>query len=262
MPRLGFAWLKGGATVAEYYKFEIANWDEGTALLTLEQEAAYLRVINAIRLKDQPLTFNMFALCGIWRCNERKAKRLLAELIEAGKLRIDNGKIVNDKAVEDASNLRRLRVERQSAGSRGGVESAKARAKSLETKETAQASASTREEKRREEYSEAKASGADAPIDPVKIMFDSGRSLLTAAGRSADAAGKLLGKWRNEYGTEAVIAALGQAQREGAIEPVSYIEGILRGMAKKLTEPRQGDERTTPDGRRQVFIGTGWITEA
>lgn len=246
--------------MAEYYKFEIANWDEGTATLTLEQEAAYLRVVNAIRLKDQPLTFNMFALCGIWRCNERKAKRLLDELVEAGKLRVEDGKIINDKAVNDASNLRRLRADRASAGSRGGVESAKVRSKALKEKETGQAIAATREEKRREEYSVAKATGADAPPDPVKVMFDSGRSLLVAGGKSHDAAGKLLGKWRAEHGTEAVIAALGRAQREGAIDPVSFIEGCLRSGAKKLTDPRQGDERTLPDGRRQQFIGTGWVT--
>jgi hypothetical protein len=248
--------------VAEYYKFEIANWNEGTANLTLEQEAAYLRVVNAIRLADQPITFNIHVLCGLWRCDPRVAKRLLNALIDAGKLRIEGDKLVNDKAVLEASCLLATRQLRRTSGAAGGQVSAKSRSKYLKNQDTGQASASTREEKRREEYSEAKASGADAPIDPVKVMFDSGRALLTAAGKSADAAGKLLGKWRNEYGVEAVIAALGRTQREGAIEPVSYIEGILRGRSKKLTEPRQGDERTTPDGRRQVFIGTGWITGA
>lgn len=146
--------------MAEYYKFEIANWDEGTALLTLEQEAAYLRVINAIRLKDQPLTFNMFALCGIWRCNERKAKRLLDELVAAGKLRIEDGKIINDKAVDAASTLLRLRADRASAGSRGGVESGKSRSKSLKNNDTGEASASTREEKNREEKKETEANAS------------------------------------------------------------------------------------------------------
>ncbi|NPD17573.1 hypothetical protein HOY34_20520 [Xinfangfangia sp. D13-10-4-6] len=139
--------------MAEYYKFEIANWNEGTANLSLEQEAAYLRVVNAIRLADQPITFNMFVLGGLWRCNERKAKRLLEELIGLGKLRVEGGRIINDKAVEAASNLRRLRTDRASAGRAGGIESGNSRRKSLESQETGEAIASTREEKNREEKS-------------------------------------------------------------------------------------------------------------
>lgn len=250
--------------MAEYYKFEIANWDEGTAMLTLEQEAAYLRVVNAIRLKDQPLTFNMFALCGIWRCNERKAKRLLDELVAAGKLRIEDGKIINDKAVEDASNLRRLRADRASAGRRGGVESGKSRAKALENQDTVEAIASTREEKRREEYSVSKDTGADAPIDPEKVMFDGGLRLLAAAGKSNDQARAIIGKWRRDFSTPEVISALGKAQREGAIDPVGFITKTLGETRRRerASEPRQGDERTTSDGRHQVFIGTGWINRA
>lgn len=113
--------------MAEYYKFEIANWNEGTANLSLEQEAAYLRVVNAIRLSDQPITFNMFVLGGLWRCNERKAKRLLDELISLGKLRVEGGRIINDKAVEEASDLNRLRDSKKKAGKSGGIESGKAR---------------------------------------------------------------------------------------------------------------------------------------
>lgn len=166
--------------MAEFYKFEIANWNEGTANLTLEQEAAYLRIVNAIRLSDQPITFNMFVLCGLWRCNERKAKRILQELIDAGKVHIEDGKIINEKAVEAASNLRRLRADRASAGSRGGIESGKSRAKALENKETGEAIASTREEKRREEKSVVACAGAK-PENPPSSQTTRER-LLAAIG--------------------------------------------------------------------------------
>ena len=140
--------------MAEFYKFEITNWNEGTANLPLELEAAYLRVINAIRLADQPITFNTFVLCGLWRCNDRKAKRILAELIDAGKIYVEDGKLVNQKAVDDASALNRLRADRASAGRRGGIESGKTRAKPLENNDTGEATASTRQEKRRVEVKE------------------------------------------------------------------------------------------------------------
>lgn len=145
---------KWGGSVAEFYKFEITNWNEGTANLSLELEAAYLRVINAIRLADQPITFNTFVLCGLWRCNDRKAKRILAELIDAGKIYIEDGRLVNKKAADDASALNRLRADRASAGRRGGIESGKTRFKPLENHNTGEVIASTREEKRRVEVKE------------------------------------------------------------------------------------------------------------
>jgi hypothetical protein len=69
---------------------------------------------------------------------------------------------------------------------------------------------------------------AAAPIDPEKVMFDQGRAFLAANAIGDPKAGRLLGRWKGEFGAEAVIVALGKAQREGAIEPISYIEGVLR----------------------------------
>lgn len=106
-------------------------------------------------------------------------------------------------------------------------------------------------------YSVDKSTGADAPVDPVKVMFDSGRALLAEAGKSKDAAGKLLGKWRSDYGEEAVISALGKAKREGAIDPVAFIEGCLRQSSRKAVDqaayPRHGEERQFPDGTTRIF---------
>jgi len=66
-------------------------------------------------------------------------------------------------------------------------------------------------------------------------MFDSGVILLLSAGRSQQQARQLLGKWRKQAGAEAVIEAIGRARREGAVEPVTFIEGCLRFKAKGKT---------------------------
>ena len=81
--------------------------------------------------------------------------------------------------------------------------------------------------------SEADASGAEAPtgpvvVDPDKVMFDAGIALMAQAGTAEPKARQLLGKWKRDHGPPAVIAALGAAQREGAIEPISFIERALR----------------------------------
>jgi hypothetical protein len=73
-------------------------------------------------------------------------------------------------------------------------------------------------------------SGAAAPpkpVDPEKVMFDQGRALLAEAGVLNGKAGTLLGKWKRDHGAEAVIVALGKAQREGAIDPL--VGGVVLG---------------------------------
>lgn len=80
----------------------------------------------------------------------------------------------------------------------------------------------------------AKATAADAAPDPTKVLFDSGKDYLSAAtGKSKDAMGRMLGLWRKDYGTEAVIVALGRAQREGAIDPVAFITASLKASKAK-----------------------------
>lgn len=247
--------------MAEFYKLEIAKWNEGTDDLTLEQEAAYLRVINAIRLTGQPIANNLFVLGGLWRCNDRKAKRLLAELVAAGKVQIEGARIVNRKAVDDASNLDRLRAERASAGRRGGVESGKSRAKSLEKNKPPEASASTREDKIRIDKSSVTNVTGDLPKnDPAKVLFDTGIRLLGAAGIPERKARPILGRWRKAHGDPAVIDAVGRAGREAASDPVAFIEGYFR-FQKKKAAPQPGDRRELPDGRVQEFQGgvDGWM---
>jgi hypothetical protein len=81
------------------------------------------------------------------------------------------------------------------------------------------------------EVSVAKATAADAAFDPAKLMFDSGVLLLKAAGKTESSARAWLGKKKGAYGTEAVISAIGAAKREGAPDPIAYMEATLRKSA-------------------------------
>lgn len=107
-----------------------------------------------------------------------------------------------------------------------------------------------------------KDTGAVAPTDPDAVMFACGKKLLAAAGIAAPKAGALLGRWRRDHGTEAVITAIGKAQREGAIEPVAFIEGCFRFQARNPVGPAHGSVRVTTEGRRQVYRQSdGWVNE-
>jgi hypothetical protein len=95
---------------------------------------------------------------------------------------------------------------------------------------------------------ETDAAALPLPIpDPEKVMLDGGIRLLTQAGITEGKARSILGKWKRDHETERIIAALGAAQREGAIEPVSFIERVLRnGTASRTsTQTKRGP---SPDG--------------
>jgi len=144
-------------TMTDWYKMNPVDWNDGTDDLSLEQEAAYLRICHAIYITERPIRENWFVIAGLLRCSDRKARRLVSELVEAGKLVIIDGHISNRRAMDEVSTRRGLSVDRASAGRRGGVESAKSRAKALKTQERPQAIASQaneaeeiREEEKRE----------------------------------------------------------------------------------------------------------------
>jgi hypothetical protein len=106
--------------------------------------------------------------------------------------------------------------------------------------------------------------GADksAPSDPSGIIFSQGIRLLMAAGHQERQSRSILGKWRKDHGDAALLAALGRCQREGASDPIAYIQGCFRFQAKK-DQPQHGDRKTMPDGTTKVFMDnvTGWVRE-
>lgn len=128
--------------------------------------------------------------------------------------------VVTEKAISGAKGRTVITIcnynKYQAASEGGGQEEGQRRAKEGPTKE---------------QYNN-NPKGTGKPVDPVKIMFDSGIELLTEAGVTAKNARSVLAKWRKGHGTSAVIEALGKAQREGAIDPVSFIEGTFRYKAK------------------------------
>lgn len=74
--------------------------------------------------------------------------------------------------------------------------------------------------------------GAAAPFDPASIIFKSGVALITAAGKSEAHARSWLGKARRDYGDEPLIAAIGAAKREGAIDPIGFMQRALRHKSR------------------------------
>lgn len=246
--------------MAEFYQFKIAKWNTSTDDMSLEQEAALLRVVNAIRLYDRPITMNLRVLAGLWRCNERKAKRLLSELIETGEITVEDGLIVNQRAVEDASTYSELRVERQLAGRQGGIESGKSRAKALKNNNPSEALGSTiKKRKEKKEYIGGDDAGARDPDPPPEIQNQptDREQILTAIG--ADPISGLIGlngkqigrmadmqearRWRDDLGLNlnevlSVIDDVMSRKTDGPPGTFSYFTAAMQRHAGEKAKPK------------------------
>ena len=137
--------------MGDFYKMDPSAWDIGTTELSLEEEAAYLRIVNATHKHRAAVPANDRVLSGMFRCSTRKARSLLDALVAAGKVRVEGGLIVNDRAISDLVHRGFVSSSRAESGAKGGRVRAERAAKALETKDEPQAIASSREEKRREE---------------------------------------------------------------------------------------------------------------
>jgi hypothetical protein len=122
--------------------------------------------------------------------------------------------------------------------------------------------ASTREEKRREDSSEAKASGASAgkekTTDPDEIIFGYGVPILVNAGTAEKHARSFLGKLRKEHGDASLIDALRQCLKVKPLQPLEWLaaamppKAITSGdtvAAKAVDETRKylDEQKLTPE---------------
>ncbi|ARC37871.1 DUF1376 domain-containing protein [Paracoccus yeei] len=222
--------------MSSFYKMNPADWDFGTADLSLEEEAAYLRIINAIHKHDQPVPDNDRVLAGMFRCSTRKARALVSALVAAGKLQIEGGTITNEKAISDVVRRGFVSSSRAESGAKGGRTKAERAGKSPESKEQQVAIATPRIEENREELPEANASGRYAPIegaeeDFAKQLFDRAVAYLGRHGTAAGQARSLVGKWRKDHSDTEIFQAFSDASKSGVIDPVPWLAARLKPKA-------------------------------
>jgi len=84
--------------MANFYKMDPVLWDHATADLSLEEEAAYLRICNAIYRSERGCPMNDRVLAGMFRASTRKARTLVDLLVARGKVYVRDGYLWNEKA--------------------------------------------------------------------------------------------------------------------------------------------------------------------
>lgn len=152
----------------EFYKMEYESWDEGTDSLTLEQEAAYLRLCHQMYRRKGGIPNGPATLARIWRCHPNKARKLLADLVAAGKVQDCDGVLTNTRVTRELDDRETRSRQRADAGHTGGTRTQENRRNPLKTNEADEAPASTPDkqnqaDKRREEKKPPKAPEGGLP---------------------------------------------------------------------------------------------------
>lgn len=263
-----------------WYQREPQAFLDGVQGMGPELIGAYAVLLDLIYARAGETRRDDRHLSGLLGCSARKASALTDELLKLGKLSFRDGFITNSRAFREAKSARDERETKSKAGRKGGENSARLR----KNKDLGQAAASSRTQADKSRVEESRVpvsedTGQTAEIldfperppdipemaeppplaDPAKVMFEGGLALLAAAGKPEGQARSILGKWRKAHGAEAVISALGRAQREGAIDPVGFVEGVFRASAPK-SRPSEGDVRHLPSGQEQFYDSQlGWL---
>ncbi len=100
------------------------------------------------------------------------------------------------------------------------------------------------QEPRTNKYSVPSGTGAGAP-SPVDLIFANGVPLLVTAGLSDKQARTMLGLFRKNHGDDAVVAAIQKCVDEQALEPVGYLQRVLRTTPKSAYPPRPASRAQT-----------------
>jgi len=116
-----------------------------------------------------------------------------------------------------------------------------------------------------------KSMGAEAPIDPVKQLFDLGVALLVEAGRGKREARSLVGKWRKAKGGNSaadalVLAGLLECRARSISDPVAWLEQRFAGGGRWVSssgyEYRGDDEAVLRESERRADWETHWAVKA
>lgn len=254
-------------TVADFYRMDPGAWDFGTANLSLEEEAAYLRIVNAIHKHKGPVPDIDRVLAGMFRVSTRKARSLLDALVKAGKVVVDSGLIWNERARSDLIQRGFVSVSRAETGAKGGRTKAENAAKLLKDNNTSLAIASTREEKSivsKKEIDKSISKEADGFTEfweavPRKVAKPEAQKAYTKALRLADAPTLLLG-------IQKYAASRNGQDIQFTAHPATWLnQGRWKdepapAANARASPPKAGDERVMSDGSKAIFRGgEGWL---
>jgi len=150
----------------KFAQWDVEAWLVGTQNLSLEQRGVYVTLITKLYDLDGALPDDDRMCAHICNCSTRKFRTIKKELIEMGKIYVEDGYYKNDKTTKT---LRKAAEKSLNAREKAEKRWALERAKTLKNNETADAEACSQNMRTRELDNQIKDIGAPPPPDFSEI---------------------------------------------------------------------------------------------
>lgn len=248
-----------------YYPHHIGDFNSATRHLTRIERSVYRDLIDLYYDTEVELTPDFNALCRLIIARSDEERTAVEQVLNEFFTKTEQGWF-HDRCDEEIQKYKANISAKSAAGKasaarraqRGTPKASSRKAPVKEAKNEERTDAEqplntrstdaqlTKNQEPRTNYSDTDVSGAEAPIDPAEVIFGRGVPLLTASGVSEKNARSMLGMLRKTHADEDVIAALQACVDSKVMEPVAYLQGVLRA-AKHAPKPRtsRADERAS-----------------
>jgi uncharacterized protein YdaU (DUF1376 family) len=198
-----------------FMRLFVADYQADTMHLSTAEHGAYLLLLMNYWQRGKPLPADdkkLARIAGLGPREWQRVKPVISEFFEIGCSEWLHKRVESEIAYMHSMSLKKRK---------GGL----ARAEQMHSERKAPAQQTDTEADT--EVTVSKDTGADAPFDPAAIIFKAGVALITSAGKSEAHARSWLGKARKEYGDGPLVAAIGAAKREGALDPIAFMQRSL-----------------------------------
>lgn len=227
----------------------VDDYEAATAHLTVEEDGAYMRLLRLCwrtprcSIPDDP-EWIMRRL----RVDRATYDRLIVPIIGEFFKR-SRGRVFQKRLLQEFDYAVSAKRAKKEAGKKGGIAKAQKNNEkqssnaSILPEANAKQSASPQPQPQPHSITLADANDELGKIDPVeppvepdppdpdKLFWDGAKAYLGASRAS------MIGKWVKNHGREAAAKAITEAQVNRAVDPIPYIERVLRGQAATASEP-------------------------
>ena len=213
-----------------YYKAYPRDFIEGTVGMDFEMKAAYRLVLDLIYMQGGKLPDEPRYIAGLLGCSVKKWNGLRERLISAGKIEVRGAYLGNLRADKELETLGKLQDQQRENRSRPNKN------KTLQSPPSNHTEPDTDTEKSIPTTSGEAPSIKPVEVDPVnKATWDLGISMLAPSGdkQAVKAARSNIGRWLKGRTPVEVLAALNEARKSGTMDPLPYVEAVLKNGGKK-----------------------------
>ena len=193
-----------------FMRLFVADYQADTMHLTTVEHGAYLLLLMNYWQRGKPLPDDDRKLARIAGLGPREWKRIKPAVSEFFEINCSGW--FHKRVESELSHMRAMSLKKRE----GGL----ARAKQMHSERKAPAQQTDTEADT--DSSVSKDTGAGAPFDPEKIFWDNALGYLGQGKRS------MIGRWCSKYGQLDTGKAITEAQINRAVDPIPYIERVLK----------------------------------